>query len=83
MRQGVEASRSAARSAVRTVAGFSFGFLGLIALFARPYLAPYRSAGGQVVLAVVGGLFGLGIWLMAVMVRPSPVPRLFVTEPAT
>ena len=81
MRQGVEASRSSARSAVRTVTGFSFGFLGLMALFARPYLAPYGTPDGQAVLAVVGALFGLGLWLMAVMVRTRPVPRLFVAEP--
>jgi hypothetical protein len=80
MREGVEASRSAARSAVRTVTGFSFGFLGLMAVFARPYLAPYRSFDGQVALAVVGILFGVGLWLMAVMVRPGPSPRLFVPE---
>jgi len=80
MRQGVEASRSSARSAVRTVTGFSFGFLALMAVFARPYLAPYHSADGQLVLAVVGTLFGLGLWMMAVMVRPRPVPRLFAPE---
>ncbi len=80
MRQGVEASRSSARSAVRTVTGFSFGFLAFMAVFARPYLAPYRSAGGQLVLAVVGTLFGLGLWLMAVMVRPRPASRLFAPE---
>lgn len=81
MRQGVEASRSSARSAVRTVAGFSMAFLGLMALFDRPYLAPYRSASGQAVLVVVGALFALGLWLMAVMVRARPAPRLFAPEP--
>jgi hypothetical protein len=82
MREGVEASRSSARSAVRTVTGFSFGFLGLMAVFGRPYLAPYRAFDGQVALAVVGVLFGSGLWLMAVMVRPRPSPRLFVPETA-
>jgi len=81
MRQAVEASRASARSAVRTVTGFSFGFLGLMALFARSYLAPYHTPEGQVVLTVVGALFGLGLWLMAVMVRAKPVPRLLVAEP--
>jgi Flp pilus assembly protein TadB len=83
MRQGVEASRSSARSAVKTVTGFSFGFLTLMALFARPYLAPYHSGQGQVVLLFVGGLFGLGLWLMTVMVRPKATPRLFVSGPAS
>lgn len=82
MRQAVEASRASARSAVRTVTGFSLGFLGLMVLFARSYLAPYRTPEGQAVLVVVGALFGLGLWLMAVMVRARPVPRLLVAEPA-
>jgi len=83
MRQGVEASRSSARSAVRTVTGFSFGFLAFMAVFARPYLAPYHSLGGQLVLGVVAMLFGLGLCLMAVMVRPRRASRLFITEPAS
>ena len=80
MRQAVEAARASARSAVRTVTGFSFGFLGLMIVFAHSYLAPYRGAEGQAVLVVVGALFGLGLWLMAVMVRTRPVPRLFIAE---
>ena len=52
MRQGVEASRASATSAVRTVTGFSLGFLGLMVLFAHSYLAPYRSTEGQAVLVV-------------------------------
>ena len=78
MRQAVEASRASARSAVRTVTGFSVGFLVLMVLFARSYLAPYGTPEGQAVLVVVGALFGLGLWLMAVMVRTRPTPRLFV-----
>ena len=80
MRQAVEAARASSRSAVRTVTGFSFGFLGLMVLFAHSYLAPYSGAEGQGVLVVVGVLFGLGLWLMAVMVRTRPVPRLFIAE---
>ena len=80
MRQAVEAARASARSAVRTVTGFSFAFLGLMVLFAHSYLAPYSGAQGQAVLVVVGALFGLGLWLMAVMVRTRPVPRLFMAE---
>jgi hypothetical protein len=81
MRQAVEASRSSARSALRTVTGFSFGFLGLMVMFARSYLEPYRAPAGQAVLVVVAALFGLGLWLMAAMVRARPEPRLLLTEP--
>lgn len=80
MRQGVEASRSSARTALRTVTGFSFGFLLLMGIFARSYLAPYRTAQGQAVLALVGGLFGLGLWLMSVMAGTPRAPRLLISE---
>jgi Flp pilus assembly protein TadB len=82
MRQAVEASRASARSALRTVTGFSVGFLALLVVFARSYLEPYRTPEGQVVLVVVATLFGLGLWLMAVMVRARPEARLLLKEPA-
>lgn len=78
MRLGIEAARASARTAVRMITAFSFGLLGLMAVFARSYLAPYRTAEGQLVLAVVGCIYGFGLWLMAIMVRPKPFPRLFV-----
>jgi tight adherence protein B len=76
MRLGIEASRSSARTAVRMITGFSFGLLGLLVLFARAYLSPYRTASGQLVLAGVGCIYGVGLWTMAIMVRPKPFPRL-------
>ncbi len=77
MREAVEASRASARTAVRTITGFSFALVGLMAVFARPYLSPYRSVEGQAVLGVVGMLFGVGLWAMSLMVRPQRLPRLF------
>jgi tight adherence protein B len=76
MRLGIEASRASARTAVRMIAGFSFGLLGLMAVFARSYLTPYHTPTGQLVLALVGCLYGAGLWLMAVMVRQQSFPRL-------
>jgi len=76
MRLGIEASRASSRTAVRMITGFSFGLLALMAVFARSYLSPYRTAGGQLVLGFVGCLYGLGLWLMSIMVRPKPFPRL-------
>jgi tellurite resistance protein TehA-like permease len=61
---------------VKMITGFSFGLLGLMAVFARAYLSPYSSAEGQLVLAIVGCLYGLGLWMMAVMTRPKSLPRL-------
>jgi tight adherence protein B len=76
MRLRVEASRASARTAVRTIAGFSVAFLALLAVFARSYLTPFGSFDGQIVLAVVGGLFALGLWLMARMARPRALGQL-------
>jgi Flp pilus assembly protein TadB len=78
MRLGVEASRASARTAVRMITCFSFGLLALMAVFARSYLAPYGTAEGQLVLAIVGCLYGLGLWMMVIMVRPKPFPRLWM-----
>ncbi len=81
VRLRVEASRASARTAVRTIAGFSLGLFALMALFARAYLSPYRTLTGQLVLALVGCIFGLGLWLMAVMVRPRVLGRLSLRVP--
>lgn len=76
MRLRVEASRASARTAVRTIAGFSLGFLAFLSVFARAYLAPFGTPAGQLVLALAGALFALGLWLMARMARPAGAPRL-------
>jgi tight adherence protein B len=76
MRLRIEASRASARTSVRTVAGFSLGFLLLLAVLAHSYLAPFGTPAGQVVLAAVGALFGGGLWLMARMARPRTATRL-------
>jgi Flp pilus assembly protein TadB len=81
MRLRIESSRASGRTAVRTVTGFSLGFFLLMALFALPYMAPYTTAAGQMVLGVVGILFGLGLMLMARMVRPESFSRLPVRRP--
>lgn len=79
LRLDVEASRASARTAVRTVTGFSVGLLLLLAVAARGYLGPYRSVAGQLVLVLVGCIFAVGLWLMAAMVRPKRFPRLRLT----
>jgi tight adherence protein B len=76
MRLQIEASRSSARSAVKMITGFSFGLLGLLAVVSRSYLSPYSTPGGQLVLGVVGCVYGVGLWLMSVMARPRVFPRL-------
>jgi Flp pilus assembly protein TadB len=76
MRLRIEAARASARASIRTVAGFSLGFLALLAVLAHSYLAPFGTPAGQGVLAAVGALFGCGLWLMARMARPQFATRL-------
>ena len=83
MRLRVEASRASARTAVRTIAGFSAGFVAVLSLFSRSYLAPFGTMTGQLVLAAVGVLFATGLGLMARMARPPVSPRLVLrSDPA-
>jgi hypothetical protein len=48
---------------------------GMIA-FNREFLAPYDTAGGQVILAVVGGMFTAGFAWLARMSRIEDPPRV-------
>jgi Flp pilus assembly protein TadB len=75
MRLRVEASRTAARSGVRTVVCFSLGFVALLTIVARSYLAPFGSIAGQLVLVLVGALYAAGLVLMVRLVRPPSSPR--------
>ncbi len=72
----VEASRASVRSGVRTVIIFSVAFAGGLALLARPYLAPFDSASGQVVLLAVGALYAAGLSLMVTLASPPAPVRL-------
>jgi Flp pilus assembly protein TadB len=69
MRLRVEASRASARSGVRLVLCFSIGFVALLSVVARSYLAPFGSVTGQLVLVVVGLCYGAGLMLMVRLVR--------------
>lgn len=65
MRMRVEAGRARTRTSVRVVTISTTAFaLGLLVLN-RGYLAPYDSALGQLVLALVGGLFAGAFWWLA------------------
>lgn len=64
MRRRVEANRRTTRRSVQIVIGVSVGTALLLAVFNRSYVQSYDSFIGQVVLAVVVGLFAIGfLWL--------------------
>lgn len=64
MRLRVHVSRARVRTAVRVIIGTLGLFAGGLLLFNRPYLAPYGTAVGQLVLLGVGAVFASGWWLL-------------------
>lgn len=67
MRIRVEVGRTRVRTATKVILGVVGATVVLLTLLNRGYLAAYDSAGGQVALIVVGGIFALGGWLLARM----------------
>jgi tight adherence protein B len=64
MRLRVEASRSRTRTSVKVIILFTVGFALFLTLFNREYLDPYDTMLGQLVIAVIGALFGAAFyWL--------------------
>lgn len=64
MRQRVNAGRRSTRRSVQIVIGVALAFVFGLAIFNRPYVAPYSSPIGQVVLLLILGLYAVGfIWL--------------------
>lgn len=67
MRIRVEVGRTRVRTATKVIVGVVITAVAFLTLVNRDYLAVYDSPGGQVVLAVVGGIFALGGWLLSRM----------------
>ncbi|MEV0093711.1 type II secretion system F family protein [Streptomyces sp. NPDC050738] len=82
MRQRIDAGRASTRTGVRVTVTVTLGMaLGLVVLN-RPYLDPFDSPTGQIVLAVVGVLFAASFtWLQAIAKIKEPV-RLLAPVPA-
>lgn len=67
MRIRVEVGRTRVRTATKVIAGVVAAAVVFLALVNRGYLAVYDTTAGQAVLAVVGGVFALGGWLLTRM----------------
>jgi tight adherence protein B len=78
MRLRVDAKRAAARFEARALVVCSVGFLVGLAVFARSFLAPYDTAAGQAVLAVVVAIAAGSIWWLTRLARFTPAPRVLV-----
>lgn len=78
----IAVARQRPRSALKYTAIVIAGFVVLLMVFSRDYLAPYGSPLGQVVLAVVGFYWAAGFWWMNRMGRSAPVERYLAHQEA-
>ena len=67
MRIRVEVGRTRVRTATKVIVGVVIAAVVFLAIANRDYLGVYDSAGGQVMLAIVGGIFAVGGWLLTRM----------------
>ncbi|MER8160224.1 type II secretion system F family protein [Streptomyces sp. NPDC094472] len=82
MRQRIDAGRASIRTGVRVTVTVTLGMAVGLTVFNRPYLAPFDTLTGQLVLAVVGALFAASFtWLTAIGRLHEPV-RLIGHSPA-
>nr|WP_216843738.1 type II secretion system F family protein [Phytoactinopolyspora alkaliphila] len=79
MRQRVFAGRASTRRSIQIVVGFSLAFMIGLSVVNREYVEPYGTAMGQVVLAVVIGLFALGFMWMRRLSNIEVPDRFLVT----
>jgi len=73
-------ARERPRAALKYTTIIIVGFVALLLVFSRDYLAPYGSALGQIVLAFVGLYWALGFWWMQRMGRARPIPRFLAAS---
>lgn len=79
MRLRVEAGRSRTRTSVRVIVTATLVFAVGLIIFNRSYLAPYDGAFGQIMLLVVGVLFGLSFWWLN-KISHLTQPQRFLTD---
>jgi len=79
MRRKVTADRRSIRRSVQIVVGVSVGMALALALLDRAFLAPYDGLFGQVVLAVVVGIYAAGILWLRRLARFEAPQRLLTT----
>jgi Flp pilus assembly protein TadB len=76
----VQTEWSTTRTSVRVIIAITLVMAAGMVAFNRDFLHPYDTAAGQVVLAVVGAMFGAGFWWLARLSRITDPPRV-LAEP--
>ena len=80
MRIRVEVGRTRVRTATKVIVGVVGATIVLLTVLNRSYLVAYDSAGGQIVLLIVGGIFAVGGWLLLHMAELE-LPERFSARP--
>ncbi|MFJ9565600.1 type II secretion system F family protein [Streptomyces fuscichromogenes] len=80
MRQRVMAQRASTRRSVQIVVAVSVAFVLGLAVFNRDFVSPYGTAVGQLVLALVCGLFALGFWWLRKLSTIETPERFLVRD---
>lgn len=80
MRLRVDAARARTRASVRIVLGATLAMAAGLVVANRGYLTPYDSPFGQLVLALVGGLFAAAFWWLARIGRVEVPERLLAAD---
>ncbi|WP_262852698.1 type II secretion system F family protein [Mumia quercus] len=83
VRRRVESSRRSTRRSVQIVVGVIVVVAGALVVFNRPYVEPYGTFVGQIVLAVVLAMFGAAVlWMRKLSGVDQPERFLISAEPA-
>jgi Flp pilus assembly protein TadB len=80
-RREAEAERAKHRTAMRWITLILVGSTAWLTLLQRSYFAIYAHPSGQLVLAVVAGVFGAGLWWMARLGAADPGQRFLAADP--
>jgi hypothetical protein len=82
MRVRVETGRARTYSSSRALVAITFTLSVSLLVFAPEFMAPYHTPWGQVMLAIIGGLFTAALVGLVALGRPVATPRLLsgVTE---
>lgn len=81
MRLRVEAGRARTRTSIRVITGTTLTFAVAVIAFNNDYVTPYRTGIGQLVLLLVGVLFGLGFTWLARIAATRPPARFLRRTP--
>ncbi|HTO00035.1 MAG TPA: hypothetical protein VL068_05105, partial [Microthrixaceae bacterium] len=79
MRIRVEVGRTSVRTATKVIVGVVVAAVVFLAIANRSYLAVYDSAGGQIMLAIICGIFAVGGWLLTRMAEID-LPQRFTAR---